>query len=224
MNKKKIIGMSIITIMFIVSLIIGYNIQNSRKNLESNDLSVVNENKYNKNDVDKDDIDKNDNSSNNENKSNAESKKEINAQVYGEVKNPGVYSLSNGQRIKDLVDKAGGFTENADCFSVNGAKKLNDGDDIQVKSKNQKNAQINNNGSDSVDSNSSGSSDDKIDINSATEDEIVSKKIPGIGKGLADKIVKFRESNGGKINSEKDMEKAIGPTRGKKIMDYIEIN
>ncbi len=68
------------------------------------------------------------------------------------------------------------------------------------------------------------SENEKLDINTATEENIVNKKIPGIGKGIAEKIIKFRDSNGGRINSEKDMENAIGPNRGKKIMDYIQIN
>jgi competence protein ComEA len=216
MNKKKVIGMCIISVLAIVFLVIGYNIQKSNKSTENSDLSIVDANKYNKDDID--------NSSDyKDNESNSEDKKEINAQIYGEVKKPGVYSLDNGERIKDLIDKAGGFTANADCFSINGAKKLNDGDDIQVKAKNQENTKVNDNNSEGNIS-SADSENDKIDINSATEDDIVNKKIPGIGKGLADKIIKFRESNGGKINSEEDMEKAIGPTRGKKIMDYIEIN
>lgn len=220
MNKKKIVGSSIIAVVFITFLIIGYNIQNSKNNMNASDMSVYKGDNYSDNKVEK--------SYNTDGEKESGIKKQIDAQIYGEIKKPGVYSLSDGTIVKDLIDKAGGFTENADCFSINGAKKLADGDDIEVKSKSQNSLK---NGGLSVGSispttngTSTNSENQKLDINRATEDDIINKKIPGIGKGLAEKIIKFRESNGGRINTEKDMETAIGPSRGKKIMDYVEIN
>ena len=227
MNKKKIVGTAIIAVVFIVFLVVGYNIQKSQKNMDNNDTYVYKDNIYNENTSKKsyNTNGENENASGSENVTGA--KKEINAQIYGEVKKPGVYSLGNGKMIKDLIDKAGGFTENADCFSINGARKLSDGDNIEVKSKSQKLPQgtVVNGGTNAINTTTTTNSEnEKLDINRATADDIINKKIPGIGKGLADKIIKFRDSNGGRINSEKDMESAIGPTRGKKAMDYIEIN
>ena len=46
--------------------------------------------------------------------------------IKGAVKNEGVYELSNGSRVTDLVKKAGGFTDDADKKSVNLAEKLAD--------------------------------------------------------------------------------------------------
>lgn len=46
--------------------------------------------------------------------------------IKGAVKNEGVYELSNGSRVTDLVKKAGGFTDDTDKKSVNLAEKLAD--------------------------------------------------------------------------------------------------
>ncbi|MDD3223831.1 MAG: ComEA family DNA-binding protein [Clostridium sp.] len=223
MNKKRIIGSLIIAVTFIVFLIVGYNIQKSSTDSENSDMTVPDNGNYTKKITESSkSSNKNDENSNNESSNSGnQNAKEIKAQIYGEVKNPGVYSLSNGSRIKDLIDKAGGYTDDANCFSINGAKKLIDGDNIDVKSKTDK-SNITNVNSDSEDSSSS--EVEKIDINSATEDDIVNKKIPGIGKGLASKIIKYREQNGGRINSKSDIEKAIGTKRAQKIMDYIQID
>lgn len=224
MDKKKIIGSSMIAVIFIVFLIVGYNIQKSNINSENEDITMSNKSSYStKTSKNYTNSTKYNEENDDEESYNTENKntKDIKAQIYGEVKDPGVYSLKNGSRIKDLVDKAGGYTDNANCFSVNGAKKLIDGDNIDVKSKADKNNSTNIN-SDSDDS--SASQAEKIDINSATEDDIVNKKIPGIGKGLASKIVKYRQQNGGRINSKSDLEKAIGSKRAQKIMDYIQID
>lgn len=205
MRNKKIIGVTIISIIFVLFLFAGYNIQKNKSENTASDITVTSSNKYS------------DENLSNESENYSSDKKKISAQIYGEVKKPGVYSLANGKRIEDLVNMAGGFTNNADAFSVNGAKKLNDGDNIEVKNKNSQNTS-------KVENDASNTDNEKLEINSVTEEDIVNKKIPGIGKGLADKIIKYREANGGRINSEKDLEKAIGPTRAKKIMDYIDIN
>ena len=44
--------------------------------------------------------------------------------IKGAVKNEGVYELSNGSRVTDVVKLAGGFTEDADKKSVNLAEKV----------------------------------------------------------------------------------------------------
>jgi len=50
--------------------------------------------------------------------------------IGGAVKRPGVYPLKAGQRVYELVDKAGGLTEEADLTffdkNINRAQKLND--------------------------------------------------------------------------------------------------
>ena len=52
--------------------------------------------------------------------------------IKGAVKNEGVYELSSGSRVTDVVKLAGGFTEDADKKSVNLAEKVTDESVIYV--------------------------------------------------------------------------------------------
>ena len=62
-----------------------------------------------------------------------------------------------------------------------------------------------------------------IDINSATIDELT--KIPGIGKSTAQKIIDYRETNGGFITKSEIMNvSGIGQKKYDSIKDYIFVN
>lgn len=218
MNKKKFLGSIIILSIFIIFLFVGYRLQNIKTNSETDNISIYKEENVESSYKENNEI---------QNIKSNDGKKEIKAQIYGEIKNPGVYSLKSGDRIKDLIDLAGGFTEKSEPYSINGAKKVVDGDNIEIKSKEDKSKVTNINtseGNSSLNSSSSNNENEKLDINSASEEDIVNKKIPGIAKGLSKKIVEYREKNNGRINSQQDLEKAIGPKRAEKLMEYIEIN
>lgn len=204
-NKKKLIGSIIILTIFAVLLCIGYV---SCKNKTENDFKI------------QDSFVKKDNKA----KINKQTtyKKEIKAQIYGEVNKPGVYSLNPEDRIEELINCAGGFTDKADRYSINGAAKVVDGANVYVKAKGEKNSSV------SLANNSKTTMtqdfQEKLDINTATEEDIVNKKIKGLGAGLAKKIVEYREKNGGRINSVEDLKKAIGNKRGENLSQYVEIN
>ena len=53
---------------------------------------------------------------------------EISVYVEGEVVNPGIYTLENGDHVADAIEAAGGFTADADQSSVNLSATLKDGD------------------------------------------------------------------------------------------------
>lgn len=62
-----------------------------------------------------------------------------------------------------------------------------------------------------------------IDINSATIEEL--KKIPGIGESTAQKIIDYRETNGGFITKSEIMNvSGIGRKKYDSIKDYIFVN
>lgn len=209
-NKKKLIGSIIILTIFVGLLCIGYVFY---QNKTANDFKI--EDSFVKKD------------SKSEGGKQVASKKEVKAQIYGEVNKPGVYSLNPDDRVEELVKYAGGFTDKADKYSINGAAKINDGANIYVKAKGEKSSDVvKTSNSDEVNNkaNTNSESEEKLDINSATEEDIVNKKIKGIGAGLAKKIIDYREKNGGRINSVEDLQKAIGNKRGKDLSQYIEIN
>lgn len=114
-----------------------------------------------------------------------EAAEQIWVHVCGEVKHPGVYSLSAGSRVFDAIEAAGGLTKEADENSLNLAQALEDESKVYVGSKSE--AQE---GEDS-----SAASDGKVNLNTADLEELMT--LPGIGEVKAQAILNFREQNGG---------------------------
>ncbi|WML35676.1 helix-hairpin-helix domain-containing protein [Clostridium sp. OS1-26] len=196
-NKKKIIGSIIILIIFVIFLGVGYYISKPAK--EFNSKEVFNE------------------ATSVESKDN----KEITVYINGEVENPGVYKIKNDSRIEELVKMSGGFTDSADKFKLNLAKKLRDEDYIYVDKKveGQANAVSNSVQSSAVTSSVQGG---KININSASKEQL--KTIPGIGDVTAQKIIDYREKNGN-FSTVEDLKKIdrMGEKTLDKIKDKIDV-
>lgn len=196
-NNKKIIGSVVILMVFSIFLVIGYYI--SRPVKEINSKEIFNEGTS---------VDSKDS-------------KLMTVYINGEVKNSGVYKLKSESRIEDLVKSAGGFTENANVNKINLAKKLKDEDYIYVEKKLDEKA----NGSAAgvlKSSNNGSSQSGKIDINSASKEEL--KTIPGIGDVTAQKIIEYRENNG-RFSSVEDLKKVgrIGEKTLDKMKDKIDV-
>lgn len=138
---------------------------------------------------------------------------EIFVYIGGAVVRPNVYKLMEGARIKDLVQVAGGFSDNAESKDINLAQKLNDEDYIYVYSVGE--SEIDNTISSGT--NSSIRKDGCININKATVEEL--KSIDGIGEARASKIVEYREENGPYKNI--DELKTIGARIGEKTFETI---
>lgn len=106
-------------------------------------------------------------------------KNTISVYVEGEVMCPGEYKLKEGSRVGDAIEIAGGFTKNAN-------KKIN----ISVSLKNGSRVRVSKRGEDP-----DAGIDFKVNINTATVEEI--ETIDGIGEKTAEKIIEYREKNGG---------------------------
>lgn len=104
--------------------------------------------------------------------------------VCGEVKNPGVYSLSAGSRVFDAIEAAGGFTKKADETSLNLALTLEDEGKIYVAEKGKED-----------DKAGAADSSGKVNLNTATLEELMT--LPGIGEVRARAILSFRDQKGG---------------------------
>ena len=63
-----------------------------------------------------------------------DTKRSVWVYVCGSVKHPGVYELSEGSRITDAIEAAGGMTEEAADTYLNLAETLSDGQKIEVPS------------------------------------------------------------------------------------------
>ena len=136
--------------------------------------------------------------------------------VAGEVKNPGVYTLSNSARMIDAVLAAGGATARADLEVINLATPIMDSSQIYVPAKGAAERPVfarpqpGVNGVQSTQS--SPDSNGVVNINRASVTEL--DALPGVGPSTAQAIVDYRTTNG-PFGSPEDLlnVKGIGPAK-----------
>ena len=199
-NRKEII---LITSMFLGLTIIGFGY----KFLLSNNQNKIVENINSDNKQQKEE----DSSENNKHSS------EIYIHIDGEVKNPGVYKMKNGDRVNDVIQAAGGLTDNADKSKINLAIKLKDEMKIYIYKIGE---EKNNSDEKSIGDNTNPNSNNTklININTASKDELC--KLNGIGESKAKLIIEYREKK--KFTKIEDIIKVSGI--GKKTFEKIKHN
>lgn len=144
----------------------------------------------------------------------------LKAHICGEVNDPGVYEIEEGIRIMDLIDIAGGQTEDACLDALNLAQKISDGQKVYVPSKEEvsEGSYLEN---PDMDGNFSGDSR-IININTATSSQL--EGLPGIGPVTAGNIIEYREKYGPFENKEQLMDvSGIGPKKFEKVRELIDI-
>jgi len=120
--------------------------------------------------------------------------------ITGEVVSPGVYELPQDSRVADLLNLAGGFTQNANETAINLAAYIHDGQSIVIPSKKDSANQANEASSGSLSTNTI----QPININYCTQGEL--ENLPGIGEKIAKQIIIYRESNGDFLTIEAIMD------------------
>ncbi|WP_311481514.1 DUF655 domain-containing protein [uncultured Anaerococcus sp.] len=114
--------------------------------------------------------------------------------ISGEIKNSGVYDINDGDRLDNLVKRAGGFTDKADINSINLALRLEDQMKIYIPNidENQSNNADNTNlAAGEVTTDVKNSSNHKININLASKEELMT--LPNIGEKRAQAILDYRK-------------------------------
>ena len=132
--------------------------------------------------------------------------------IKGAVKNPGVYQMKVGDRVKDALDAAGGLTAEADSQKVNLAKRLEDQMVIVVPKVGEEAEEI----SAGVTSKEE-AKEGKVNINTATVEEL--KTLKGVGEKKAEAIIEYRKKNGS-FKTKEDLMKVRGI--GKKLFESFE--
>lgn len=107
--------------------------------------------------------------------------------VAGAVATPGLYRLFDGARVVDAVAAAGGFAEGADRSAVNLARAVSDGEQILVAVMGEAPA--------AVASAPGAAGDGRVNLNTA--DVAALDTLPRIGPALAQRIIDWRDENGG---------------------------
>jgi competence protein ComEA len=118
---------------------------------------------------------------------------EIYVDISGCVNKSGVYCVSQGTRLFQLIEKAGGLREDANVDIINRAEEVYDGQKIIIYSINDQFSE-DYNPSSSLGNYDASNSSNKININKANSSEL--QNIPGIGPKAAEKIIEYRENNG----------------------------
>ncbi len=175
-------------------------------------------------------------------KSESKEKEEYIVDIKGEINNPGIYTLKKDSRIIDVINQAGGLTENANTTVINLSKKITDEMVIIIYSnyeirkfketkeleiylneqckKPDSNSLTNDACIDSDNSDKNTSSTSKISLNNATVEELMT--LSGVGEAKANDIISYRNSNGGfKTIDELKNVKGIGDSIFDKIKDRL---
>lgn len=116
---------------------------------------------------------------------------EMYVDISGEVEDPGVYIVEDGTRLYEVIEKAGGLTEDANTDAINQAGYVEDGEKIVIPSEDGGNAMSTDIAGTSV--GTTGSQKGLININTASKDQLM--EITGIGEVTADKIIEYRKNN-----------------------------
>ncbi|WP_338470316.1 helix-hairpin-helix domain-containing protein [Niallia sp. XMNu-256] len=137
--------------------------------------------------------------------------------VKGAVHSPGVYECQPGDRVKDVIERAGGLLEHADQNSINLAMKLEDEMVLYFPVVGEEIIDVTNGRGIGVEK-----GDGKININKASQSEL--QTLTGIGPSKADAIIEFREQNG-PFKAIEDLKKisGIGEKTFEKLKDEISI-
>ena len=128
--------------------------------------------------------------------------------VKGEINQPGIYEVKSDMRVNDVINLAGGLNKNADESQLNLAAKVADEMIIQVPSINQ---EVN-----ELSTNMTASNPDKIKLNQATVDDLIT--LTGIGPSKAEAILAYRDD----VGMFKDVEDLLNVSGiGEKTLDAI---
>lgn len=133
--------------------------------------------------------------------------------VAGAVNSPKVVELPADSRVADAISAAGGLTKDADTSQINQAAFLNDGEKIYI-------PEIGENEGSGFNTSSIAQKASKIDINTATSEEL--QTLNGVGPSTAEKIISYRSDVGyfKEIDELKNVD-GIGDKTFEKLKDYI---
>lgn len=159
-------------------------------------------------------------------KKEVETKEVLQVDIKGEVINPGIYELDSESRVIDVINKAGGLTENANTSVINLSKKITDEMVIIIYSNEEVNdfkttkeieeqviekcIQKDDNSlrNDAcIENDKNNMLTGKVNINTASLEELMT--LEGIGENKAKSIIEYRETKS-KFNTIEDIKNVNG--------------
>lgn len=135
--------------------------------------------------------------------------------IKGEINRPGVYEVNTTSRVNDVIQLAGGFTDEADQNFVNLAQKVQDEMVIIIPKIGEEHQILSGSSNMTID-------DSRVNINQASKDEL--ETLPGIGPAKAQAILDFREENGSFKEVEDLLQvNGIGEKTLENLIEYIDV-
>ena len=149
--------------------------------------------------------------------------KNIIVHIAGAVKQNGIVEAKENARINDIIEAAGGLTENADLSQVNLAYVVEDGQKIYIPSieeYEEKTEEIIQENAGNAIIEEIITENSFVNINKANLQELCT--LPGIGEATAQKIIQYRQENG-KFNTIEEIKNVsgIGDAKYESIKDLI---
>ena len=139
---------------------------------------------------------------------------------------PGVYEVTQNARLYEVIEAAGGLTEDAAEESVNQAREIVDGEMVRILTQEEAAKdgleEAGERTETGVDGETAQDSDGRIDLNLATAAELMT--LSGIGQTKADSIIRYREKNGS-FSSVEEIKQVEGIKEGvyNRIKDHIKV-
>jgi len=144
----------------------------------------------------------------------------IQAQIGGEILEPGIYELPANSRLITLIEVASGLTVKADHDRVNQAAIIKDGDYIYIPAVGEEIPETASNAPQNRSENREIEFDYPLEINSASQDALES--LPGIGPTKASEILVYREKVGRFYSLEELLNiPGIGQVTLENIREYL---
>jgi competence protein ComEA len=138
--------------------------------------------------------------------------------VIGGVRSPGVVSVAEGARVRDVIAAAGGLADDGDAAELNLAALALDGSQIVIGTRDAPRGEVRlpNSGAGAV------SGTGKVSINTATASQL--EAVPGIGPVTAQRIIAWREAHQ-RFSSLEELQEidGIGPKTFANLADYLEL-
>lgn len=161
--------------------------------------------------------------------------------IKGEVVIPGIYKLKKSSRVIDVIEKAGGLTQNADTTVINLSKKITDEmviiiyskqevknwiktkeqeDYLEEKCKISEEGKVENDAC-LEDEKEETTFQTKVNINTATKEELMT--LSGIGESKAEEIITYRKSTPFKTIEDLKNVSGIGDATYEQIKNHITV-
>jgi len=133
--------------------------------------------------------------------------------VAGRVRRPGLVRLPAGARVADAIQAAGGVLPGTDTSLVNLARKLTDGELVVLGVTPPPEA---------AGASGGGPAGGPVNLNTASSDQL--QTLPGVGPVLADRILEYRDRNGGfkKVADLREVT-GIGDARFAELKDLVTV-